>query len=53
MSHGSAREAHDSASKLALEAGGEDQNLDVKKMDHPDQQAAKSEQENWEMPDLA
>jgi hypothetical protein len=53
MSHGSAREAHDSASKLALEAGGEDQNRDVKKMDHPDQQGAKSEQENWEMPDLA
>ncbi len=52
MSHGSAREAHDSASKLSLEAGGEDQNRDVKKMDHPDQQGAKSETENWEMPDL-
>jgi len=53
MSHGSSREAHDSASKLALEAGGVDQNRDVKKTDHPPQQGAKSEQENWEMPDLA
>lgn len=52
MSHGSSREAHDSASKLALEAGGEDQNRDVKKMDHKPQQSAKSEEENWEMPDL-
>lgn len=52
MSHGSAREAHDSASKLALEAGGEDQNRDVKQMDHKPQQSAKSEEENWEMPDL-
>jgi hypothetical protein len=53
MSHGSAREAHDSASKLALEAGGEDQNRNVKQMDHKPQQSAKSEEENWEMPDLA
>ena len=53
MSHGGAREAHDSAAKLALEAGGEDQNRDVKKMDHKPQQSAKSEEENWEMPDLA
>jgi len=52
MSHGSVREAHDSASKLALEAGGVDQNRDVKKTDHPPQQGAKSEQENWEIPDL-
>jgi len=53
MTHGSAREAHDSAGKLALEAGGEDQARDVKQMDHKPQQSAKSEEENWEMPDLA
>lgn len=52
MTHGSAKEAHDSASKLALEAGGEDQNRDVKQTDHKPQQSAKSEEENWEMPDL-
>ena len=46
--HGSAKEAHDSAAKLALEAGGEDQARDVKKMDHKPQQSAKSEEENWE-----
>ena len=48
MTHGSAKEAYDSASKLALEAGGEDQARDVKKMDHKPQQSAKSEEENWE-----
>ena len=52
MEHGSAQEAYDSASKLALEAGGEDQNRNVKQMDHKPQQSAKSEEENWEMPDL-
>jgi hypothetical protein len=53
VEHGSAKEAHDSAAQLALEAGGEDQNRDVKKMDHPDQQGAKSEENGFEMPDLA
>lgn len=53
VSHGSAKEAHDSAAQLALEAGGEDQARDVKKMDHPDQQGAKSEEDGFEMPDLA
>ena len=50
--HGSAKEAHDSAAKLALEAGGEDQARDVKKTDHPDQQGAKSEEDGFEMTDL-
>src|SRR5271157_3903789 len=31
VSHGSAKEAHDSAAQLALEAGGEEQASDVKK----------------------
>ena len=53
VSHGSAKEAHDSAAQLALEAGGEDQARDVKKEDHPDQQGAKSEEDNFVMPDLA
>jgi hypothetical protein len=53
VEHGSAKEAHDSAAQLALEAGGEDQARDVKKMDHPDQQGAKSEEDGFEMPDLA
>ena len=53
MTHGSAKEAHDSAEKLSFEAGGEDQNRDVKKMDHKPQQSAKSEEENFEMPDPA
>jgi len=52
VEHGSAKEAHDSAAQLALEAGGEDQARDVKKEDHPDQQGAKSEEDGFEMPDL-
>jgi hypothetical protein len=50
--HGSAKEAHDSAAQLALEAGGEDQATDVKKREHPDQQGAESEDRGYEMPDL-
>ena len=53
VEHGSAKEAHDSAAQLALEAGGEDQARDVKKEDHPDQQGAKSEEDGFVMPDLA
>jgi len=52
VEHGSAKEAHDSAAQLALEAGGEDQARDVKKNDRPDQQGAKSEEDGFEMPDL-
>lgn len=52
VEHGSAKEAHDSAAQLALEAGGEGQARDVKKEDHPDQQGAKSEEDGFEMPDL-
>jgi hypothetical protein len=50
--HGSAKEAHDSAAQLALEAGGEDQATDVKKREHPDQQGAESEERGYEMPPL-
>jgi hypothetical protein len=52
-SHGSTAEAHAHGGALAYEAGGESQNVDVKRMDHKPQQSAKSEEENWEMPDLA
>ncbi len=51
--HGSAKEAHDSAEQLSLEAGGEDQASDVKKRTHPDQQGAESEERGYEQPDLA
>ena len=51
--HGSAKEAHDSAAQLALEAGGTEQASDVKKREHPDQQGAESEERGYEMPDLA
>jgi hypothetical protein len=50
--HGSAKEAHDSAEQLALEAGGTEQASDVKKREHPDQQGAESEERGYEMPDL-
>ena len=53
VEHGSAKEAHDSAAQLALEAGGENQATDVKKRNHPDQQGAESEEQGYEMPDLA
>jgi|ERR1039458_3193736 hypothetical protein len=53
VTHGSAKEAYDSAGKLALEAGGVDQASDVKRRTHPDQQGAESEERNYEMPDLA
>ena len=53
VEHGSAKEAHDSAAQLALEAGGEEQASDVKKREHPDQQGAESEERGYEMPDLA
>ncbi len=52
-SHGSTEEAHAHGSALAYEAGGESQNVDVKRMDHKPQQSAKSEEDNFEMPDLA
>jgi hypothetical protein len=48
VSHGSAKEAHDSAAQLALEAGGEDQNVSPKKSLHPDQQGADSEERGYE-----
>jgi hypothetical protein len=51
--HGSAKEAHDSAEQLSLEAGGEEQASNVKKRTHPDQQGAESEERGYEMPDLA
>jgi hypothetical protein len=50
--HGSAKEAHDSAEQLSLEAGGDDQASNVKKRTHPDQQGAESEERGYEMPDL-
>src|ERR1035437_10860034 len=53
VEHGSAKEAHDSAAQLALEAGGENQASDVKKREHPDQQGAESEERGYEAPDLA
>ena len=53
VEHNSPKEAHDSAAKLALEAGGEEQASDVKKREHPDQQGAESEERGYEMPDLA
>jgi len=53
VSHGSAKEAHDSAAQLALEPGGEEQASDVKKREHPDQQGAESEERGYMMPDLA
>ena len=53
VEHGSAKEAHDSAAQLALEAGGENQATDVKKREHPDQQGAESEERGYEQPDLA
>jgi len=52
VSHGSAKEAHDSAAQLALEAGGEKQNENVKRSDHPDQMGARSEEEGYEQPVL-
>ena len=48
VEHGSAKEAHDSAAQLALEAGGENQATDVKKREHPDQQGAESEERGYE-----
>jgi hypothetical protein len=48
VEHGSAKEAHDSAAQLALEAGGEDQNVSPKKSLHPDQQGADSEERGYE-----
>lgn len=53
VEHGSAKEAHDSAAKLALEPGGKDQAVDTKKAQHPDQQGAPSEERNYMQPDLA
>ena len=53
VEHGSAKEAHDSAAQLALEAGGTEQASDVKKRDHSEQQGAASEEQGFEMPDLA
>ena len=53
VEHGSAKEAHDSAAKLAVEEGGVDQAVDTKKKMHPDQQGAPSEERNYEQPDLA
>jgi hypothetical protein len=50
--HGSAKEAHDSAEQLSLERGGDDQATDVKKRSHPDQQGAESEERGYEMPEL-
>lgn len=47
---------HESAYKSpaeAFQAGGELSAADVKRMDHPDQQGAKSEEDGFEMPDLA
>lgn len=52
VEHGSAKEAHDSAAQLALEAGGEKQNENVKRSDHPDQMGARSEDQGYEQPDL-
>jgi hypothetical protein len=37
----------------AYEAGGELANTDVKRREHPDQQGAQSEEDGFEMPDLA
>lgn len=53
VEHNSPKEAHDSAAKLAVEAGGEDQAVDTKKTMHPDQQGAPSEERGYEQPDLA
>lgn len=51
--HGSTAEAYAHGGPLSYEAGGEAQNVDVKRMDHKPQQSAKSEEDNFEMPDLA
>jgi len=54
VEHGSAKEAHDSAEKLALESYGEGKSAtDVKKREHPDQQGAESEERGYFSPDLA
>lgn len=54
VEHGSAKEAHDSAEKLALESYGEGESAtDVKKREHPDQQGAESEERGYFSPDLA
>lgn len=49
---GSSTESNHSSAAEAYEAGGEKQATNVKREDHPHQQGAKSEEENWEMPDL-
>ena len=36
-----------------VEQGGEDANTDVKRREHPDQQGAQSEEDGFEIPDLA
>ena len=43
---------HSSAAE-AYEVGGALANTDVKRREHPDQQGAQSEEDNFEMPDLA
>ena len=54
VEHGSAKEAHDSAEKLALESYGEGESAtDVKKRSHPDQQGAEGEERGYFTPDLA
>lgn len=53
VEHGSAKEAHDSAAKLAVEEGGKDQAVNTKKTQHPDQQGAPSEEQGYMQPDLA
>ena len=49
---GTKEESVHSSAAEAYEAGGTKQATDVKREDHPDQQGAKSEEDNFEMPDL-
>jgi len=42
-----------SSAAEAYEAGGDLANTDVKRREHPDQQGAQSEEDGFEMPDLA
>lgn len=49
---GTSEESNHSSAAEAYEAGGTKQATDIKREDHKPQQSAKSEEENWEMPDL-
>lgn len=50
---GTTHESNHSSAAEAFEQGGKFANTDVKRREHPDQQGAQSEEDNFEMPDLA